>query len=63
MTVALAAGLGGAELAGLERLLDPDGDGYVVKVPGYYVVHPAIVATGRLVERRPGPTERRTDTL
>ena len=42
-----AAGLTPAELRQAEDLLDPSGDAYVLDEPGYYVVHPALLVTGR----------------
>lgn len=41
------AGLTLDELDHLRRLLTPGGPGYVMDKPGYFVMHPTILATGR----------------
>jgi hypothetical protein len=41
------AGLTPAELSEVERLLTPGSPRYVVDRPGYFVMHPTVLATGR----------------
>ncbi|QUX27686.1 class I SAM-dependent methyltransferase [Nocardiopsis akebiae] len=41
------AGLSGEEVAGVERLLTPGHPDYVLDAPGYYMVHPTMLALGR----------------
>lgn len=42
-----AAGLSTADLHDLRHLLTPGDPGYVIDEPGYFVVHPTLLATGK----------------
>lgn len=41
------AGLSPEDIAEVERLLTPGGPDYIADTPGYYLVHPTLLATGR----------------